>query len=44
MTVTNIREAVKGAYKSTAWAQKVNRMNDAQVIAIFKRLQEQNKV
>jgi predicted secreted protein len=43
-TVIDIREAVKGAYKSSAWTIKVNRMSDAQVVAIFKRLREQNKI
>lgn len=45
MTSTiDIREAVKGAYKSKAWYVKVNRMSDAQVTAIYMRLKEQNKV
>jgi hypothetical protein len=43
-TTVDIREALKGAYKSREWALKVNRMSDAQAIAIYKRLQEQKKV
>lgn len=43
-SVINIREAVKGAYKSSAWTIKVNKMSDAQVIAIFNRLQQQNRL
>lgn len=43
-SVLNIREAVTAAYSSPAWTAKVKRMSDAQVIAIYKRLQQQNKI
>lgn len=38
------REAVKGAYRGPGWAAKVNRMDDAQVIAVYLRLKSQNKI
>lgn len=38
------REALKGAYRSAAWRAKVNRMSDAQVIAVYLRLQSQNVI
>lgn len=45
MTSTvNMRDAVLGAYNGPGWAAKVKRMTEAQVIAIYKRLQEQGKV
>lgn len=43
-SVINIREAVIAAYRSPAWTAKVKRMPDAQVIAIFNRLKEQNVI
>lgn len=39
------REALKGAYGGSAsWIQKVNKMSDNQVAAIFLRLKSQNKI
>lgn len=38
------RERLKGAYNNPAWAKKVDKMSDDQVIAIFKRLQAQGKL
>lgn len=38
------REQLKGVYKNPAWAKKVDKMRDDQVIAIFKRLQAQGKL
>lgn len=38
------REALKGAYRNAAWRAKVNRMSDAQVVAVYLRLNAQNKV
>lgn len=38
------REAIKAAYVSTRWREKVNAMSDAQVVAIFFNLRKQGKV
>lgn len=39
-----IRAEVEKAYKSKAWLDKVRRMSDGQVYAIYIRLKEQNKI
>jgi hypothetical protein len=44
MTITQQRELLKSAYLSTSWTQKVNKMSDQQVIAIFFRLKAQGKI
>ena len=44
MAHQHVREAVKNAYPSKKWARKVDRMDDAQVIAIYVRLCEQNVI
>lgn len=38
------REAVKQAYQSPSWRAKVDKMRDAQVIAVYLRLKQSNKV
>lgn len=38
------REAVKNAYLSPDWAEKVDKMSDAQVAAIHQRLLDQKKL
>lgn len=44
------REALKTAYKdldgkpAPKWVEKVNAMDDGQVIAVYKRLKQQNKI
>lgn len=39
------REALKGAYGGSAsWIQKVNKMSDRQVVAVYLRLKSQNKI
>jgi len=38
------REAIKTAYSSPAWADKVKKMPDNQVTAVFLRLKSQNKI
>jgi len=38
------REAIKQVYLSKKWATKVNKMTDAQVIAVYMRLKLQGKV
>lgn len=44
MNTEQKREALKGAYRNAAWRAKVNRMSDAQVIAVYLRLKQQAKV
>lgn len=44
MSITAKREAVKGAYKSSKWKQRVNTMPDDQILAIYHNLKTQNKV
>ena len=38
------RQAVMGAYHSFAWQDKVLKMSDRQVVAIFLRLKAQGKL
>lgn len=38
------REALKKAYPSKKWAEKVNEMTDAQVVAVYFRLHREGKV
>jgi hypothetical protein len=44
MSISQMREALKAAYKSKKWADRVNQMPDGQVYAIFRNLQSQGKV
>lgn len=44
MSVEQMREAIKSAYRGPKWARKVSTMPPDQVIAIFKNLQQQKKV
>lgn len=44
MTTFQMREALKGVYKSKAWAIKVDKMPESQVYAVFMNLRKQNKV
>lgn len=43
-TVDKQREALKGVYKNPTWVEKVKRMPDHQVTAVFLRLKSQNKI
>lgn len=38
------REALKKAYQSKQWADKVNKMSNSQVAAVYLRLKQQNKL
>lgn len=38
------REALKKAYPSARWAEKVDKMTDAQVVAVYFRLHREGKV
>lgn len=38
------REAVKSVYKAPAWASKVNKMSDAQILAIWQRFRNNKKL
>lgn len=44
MSVEQMREAVRNAYKGAKWFRKVKAMPDNQIIAIFKNLQQQNRI
>lgn len=44
MATNRERELLKSAYPSKKWAAKVDKMSDAQVIAVLRRLQAQNKI
>lgn len=44
MSCIRERELVKKAYTGERWANKVNRMSDQQIIAIFFRLRRQGKI
>lgn len=44
MSATTERERLKKVYSSTAWSQRVDKMSDSQVIAIYRRLQAQGKI
>jgi hypothetical protein len=38
------RDKLKLVYMSASWAQKVNAMSDAQVVAVYLRLKSEGKV
>ncbi len=38
------RERLKAVYPSKTWAQKVDKMSDSQVVAVYLRLKRQNKL
>jgi len=40
----NEREKIKAVYPTAVWALKVDKMDDAQVFAIYKRLQNEGKI
>lgn len=42
--VAQKREAVKGAYFGPGWKKKVDKMSDEQVIAVYLRLKNQQKI
>ena len=44
MTITQRRANLKTVYQSATWTQKVDKMSDNQVIAIYLRLQGQGKL
>lgn len=44
MTTIQQRNLLKEVYPSKLWTQKVDKMNDAQVTAIFLRLKSQGKI
>lgn len=39
-----MREALKGAFPSQKWLEKVNNMSDSQVVAVYFNLKQQNKL
>lgn len=42
MSVQQMREAVRNAYRSAKWKRKVDAYPDSQIIAIYHRLRQQN--
>jgi hypothetical protein len=44
MSTLKEREALKKVYPAKKWAEKVNKMSDAQVIATYLRLKSQGKI
>lgn len=44
MTTEQKREAIRAAYPGRKWAQKVNAMTEDQVVAVYLRLKQQNKI
>lgn len=44
MATYNERALLKKAYPSKKWAQQVDKMSDAQVIAVLRRLQSTKKI
>lgn len=40
----SIREQLKGVYPGKTWAQKVDKMTETQVYAIYARLKRQGKI
>lgn len=44
MTTPQMRQAIKNAYSGKNWAQKVINMSDEQVIAVYFRLLNDNKL
>lgn len=44
MNTKTLRAALKTVYPSKRWAAKVDKMRDDQVVAIYRNLQQQNKV
>lgn len=39
-----MREKVKSAYRGPKWAERVDKMTNAQVAAIYRRLLDQKKI
>lgn len=44
MNTKAMRAALKTVYTGDRWKRKVDRMSDAQVVAIYRNLQLQNKL
>lgn len=44
MATNNERNELKRAYPSKRWADKVDKMKDDQVLAMYRRLQNQGKI
>lgn len=44
MNTKTMRATLKTVYPSAKWARKVDKMSDAQVVAIYRNLQQQSKV
>lgn len=44
MSVEQMREALRKSYPGPAWSAKVDKMSDHQVLAVYNRLLNQNKL
>lgn len=44
MNTKSMRATLKTVYSGKLWAAKVDKMSDEQVVAVYIRLQQQNKV
>jgi hypothetical protein len=44
MNTAQKRDAIKSAYKSSKWHQKVNAMSESQIVAVYLSLQKQGKI
>jgi hypothetical protein len=44
MSTQQIRALVAGAYDGQRWKEKVKKMSDNQVVAVYKSLQKQGRV
>lgn len=44
MMTTQMRQAIKKAYSGDSWGRKVDSMSDAQVIAVYFRLLNDDKL
>lgn len=44
MSTDEMRQALKRVYPGPKWSHKVDQMNNEQVIAVYVRLKQQNKL
>ena len=44
MTINQMKDWIRACYPTPKWEQKLRTMSDAQVIAIFKRLQKKGVI
>lgn len=44
MNTEQMRQAILGAYSGPRWADKVKKMSEGQVFAVYNRLKNNNKI